>query len=174
MEIKCVRCKKIIKVSSKRRKFCSKECYHNFLKGRKLPEKTKKKMSDSQKRINNRPPVMEKENHPQWKGGITSETTKIRRSKQYREWRKKILKRDNYTCQNCGATDKEKILHADHIKPFAYLINQIRDIYGNIIIEQINEFKELWDLNNGRTLCIDCHRKTKCYKNRQNAILGVN
>lgn len=57
------------------------------------------------------------------------------------KWRKSIFKRDDYTCQICGV--RGSYLEADHIKPFAY-------------------FPELrFELSNGRTLCRDCHNKTK-------------
>jgi hypothetical protein len=56
-------------------------------------------------------------------------------------WREAVFKRDNYTCQNCGI--RGNYLEADHIKPFAY-------------------FPELrFELSNGRTLCKNCHNKTK-------------
>lgn len=60
-----------------------------------------------------------------------------------REWREKIFKRDNFTCQFCGQRGGR--LQADHIKPY-------------------KEFPELRHvLSNGRTLCIDCHKKTPTY-----------
>ena len=86
-------------------------------------------------------------NSHMWKGGITPETRKIREGGQYSQWRTQIFKRDDYTCQWCRVTSgngKAVVLHADHIKPFAY-------------------FPELrFELSNGRTLCTDCHAwKTK-------------
>ena len=85
------------------------------------------------------------ENHWNWQGGITPITTKIRHSFQYKLWRKNVFKRDNYTCIWCG-DNRNSNLEADHIKPFAY-------------------YPELrFDLNNGRTLCIECHKKTNTYK----------
>ena len=81
--------------------------------------------------------------HPRWKGGITSANEKIRKSLKYRNYTKDILKRDNYTCVLCGK--RGGILHVDHIKPFAY-------------------FPELrFDLKNGRTLCVPCHKTTESY-----------
>lgn len=60
-----------------------------------------------------------------------------------RQWRNLIFERDSYTCQKCGQRGGR--LEADHIKPFmAY-----------------PRFRYL--LSNGRTLCHDCHRKTKTY-----------
>ena len=83
-----------------------------------------------------------------WKGGITPKNVAIRGSARMEHWRKDIFERDDYTCQHCGARNgngKKIILHADHIKPFAY-------------------FPELrFELSNGRTLCKPCHEKTDTY-----------
>lgn len=54
----------------------------------------------------------------QWKGGVTPEIMKLRNSPEYKEWRDKVYKRDNYTCQTCGY-DKGKILNAHHIMSFS-------------------------------------------------------
>lgn len=70
----------------------------------------------------------------------------LRGTNDYKEWRTLVFERDNYTCQFCGKTKCE--LNADHIIPFAYLVSQ--DMY-------------LWDIKNGRTLCVECHRKTPTY-----------
>jgi 5-methylcytosine-specific restriction endonuclease McrA len=90
------------------------------------------------------------ERAPNWKGGVTSVNYRIRRSQQYAEWRTQIFERDDYRCQACGARSKkgERIqLEADHIKPFA--------LFPNL----------RFDLSNGRTLCLDCHRKTETWGN---------
>lgn len=89
------------------------------------------------------------ENNPNWKGGITPIHAQIRNSPEYKAWRLAVYRRDNWSCVFCGvkctgakAKRGEVIIHADHIKPFA-------------------EFPELrFDINNGRTLCDKCHRKT--------------
>ena len=63
---------------------------------------------------------------------------KKRISYSYRQWRRKVLERDHYTCQNCGSKDK---LHVHHIKSFS-------------------EYPELREeISNGVTLCEKCHRK---------------
>ncbi len=88
----------------------------------------------------------EKSSH--WKGGITSINETIRKSLEYKLWRKAIFERDNYICIWCGAKNgqgKTIILHADHIKPF-YLFPELR-----------------FAIDNGRTLCKDCHKKTDNY-----------
>lgn len=79
------------------------------------------------------------ENHPMWRGGISTEVELIRNSKDLREWRQAVYARDNFTCQICS--ERGGKLHADHIKPFS-LFPELRT-----------------DINNGRTLCVSCHKK---------------
>jgi hypothetical protein len=98
-------------------------------------------------------------NHHAWKGGITKLTEKIRKCFLYSQWRIAIFKRDKYVCQICNKYD-HNFINADHFpKSFAQILTE-----NNIkTIEEAFDCKELWDLDNGRTLCIDCHRKTKTY-----------
>ena len=78
-----------------------------------------------------------------WKGGISPINEIIRKSYEYRLWRKAVLLRDNFTCIWCGK--KDNTVQVDHIKPFAY-------------------FPELrFAIDNGRVLCFDCHKTTETY-----------
>jgi hypothetical protein len=87
-----------------------------------------------------------------WRGGVTKENHKIRSSFEYKLWRESVFKRDNYTCIWCGARSGRGVkvtLNADHIKPFAY-------------------FPELrFAIDNGRTLCLPCHKTTDTYMKKQ-------
>lgn len=57
----------------------------------------------------------------------------------YHQWRDTVYQRDSYTCQHCGQLGGK--LNAHHIKPW-------------------NAFAALrYDVSNGITLCIPCHRK---------------
>jgi hypothetical protein len=88
-----------------------------------------------------------------WKGGLTNINLAIRNGIEYRLWRESVFKRDNYTCVWCGLKNgmgKTIILHPDHIKPFA-LYPELR-----------------FAIDNGRTLCIDCHKKTDTYGGKMN------
>jgi 5-methylcytosine-specific restriction endonuclease McrA len=87
------------------------------------------------------------ERHHNWKGGVyDSMERKIRHSLEYREWRRHVFQRDDYTCQSCGTRGGE--LNADHELPFA--------LYPDLRFEILN----------GRTLCVPCHRKTATYGGR--------
>ena len=98
-----------------------------------LSLEVRKKMSEIRKGANNW----------NWKGGIWAKNLKKRGTFEYKLWREEVYKRDDYTCKICG--EKGGKLNADHIKPFAY-------------------FPELrLEVSNGRTLCVECHRKTDTY-----------
>lgn len=64
------------------------------------------------------------------------------RSSEHKEWRKAVFERDGYSCVLCGSGGD---LNADHIKCFAH-----------------NEDLR-FDVSNGRTLCVPCHKKTPNY-----------
>ena len=96
--------------------------------------------------------------NPNWKGGITSLSVRIRTCFMYRQWRSDIFTRDHFTCQWCGDA-RGGNLEADHIKPLRLLIQY----YELLNIEQAQKCEALWDINNGRTLCQACHQKTSSY-----------
>jgi len=102
-----------------------------------------------------------------WRGGITPLYFKIRSCSQSKEWREKIFKRDNYTCQFCKIVGGK--LHVDHIKPFALIIKE----HALKTLEQATNCKELWDTNNGRVLCIPCHKGTPTYLSGTNKLLQL-
>jgi len=79
---------------------------------------------------------------------VGDKNKRIRQSPEYTEWRTSIFTRDNYTCVMGGKEHGDR-LNADHIKRFS-------------------DYPELrFDVNNGRTLCVSCHRKTDTYGNRK-------
>jgi len=95
------------------------------------------------------------EKHWNWKGGITPTRETIRKMLEYRQWIYDVFRRDDYSCQICGK--KGGNLEVDHYpKRFA----QILDEYNIQILGEARNCKELWSINNGRTLCENCHLKT--------------
>ena len=81
------------------------------------------------------------ENHPNWKGGHMG------------YWKDKALKRDNYTCQHCGNTDRE-VLEVDHDIPAS-----------------VNKKLSL-SIDNLITLCANCHRR-KTNRELRNGIYKI-
>jgi hypothetical protein len=119
--------------------------------GKQHTKETKKKLGDSLKgrRAWNKglPRTWEAKpfpkGHTPWNKGIGTKTTEVQRlrvSKEYKLWRIAVFERDNYTCIWCG--QRGGTLNADHIKRFA-------------------DFPELrFAIDNGRTLCLPCHKTT--------------
>src|SRR3990172_13385127 len=64
-------------------------------------------------------------------------------SAQDREWRAAVFARDRFTCQQCGVVGGR--FNADHIVPYS----------------QAPELR--FELSNGRTLCVQCHRQTATF-----------
>jgi hypothetical protein len=96
---------------------------------------------------------MRGESNPGWRGGITPLNRSIRRSSEYRLWILAVFVRDDFTCQKC---DKRGIeLNAHHIEEFSKIIirNNIKSLEESILCH------ELWDINNGITLCVKCHKE---------------
>lgn len=80
-----------------------------------------------------------------WQGGLTKKNKSIRNGIKYKLWREKVFKRDNWTCQKCKIRGS-KTLQAHHIKSFSK--------YPNL----------RFDIDNGITLCYNCHIKSHLHK----------
>jgi len=101
-------------------------------------EETKRKIS-----LNRRGKAMGEFNG-WWKGGGKRTKRHIEMGRwQYIEWRKLVFERDDYTCQIC--TKRGGNLNADHIKPW--------ELYPEL----------RYNVSNGRTICVKCHRKTSTW-----------
>lgn len=117
------------------------------LRGRKISEEAKEKIRKAH--LGKPKLYSRREKNHNWKGGVTSINEKIRKSLEYKLWRTAIFERDEYTCRFCGKRGNGEI-HADHIKPFAF-------------------YPELrFSIDNGRTLCKECHKKTDTYGRQKN------
>lgn len=91
-------------------------------------------------------------NAPNWKGGISLLTHRIRDSFHYRQWRSDIYTRDDFICQECGQRGGR--LNAHHIKSFSLILQ----FYEITTLKEALECEELWNINNGITLCKKCHK----------------
>lgn len=139
-------------------KYCSRECFYSNIKKENHPHwkgglATRKCKNCGEKfEIQLSPSVIEKgwgiycstdchnedqrgEKSPSWKGGLDP-----RSSLEYKQWRKAVYARDNWTCQDCGISGVGN-LNAHHVFSYA----------------QFPEHQlEVW---NGVTVCIPCHQK---------------
>jgi len=121
-------------------------------KGKKCPETSKRMKKNNpmknkkiaQKVSHSRIGKYCKENNPNWKGGIMSENHIVRSLKKYKDWRLKVFQRDKFTCQLCRKVGGGLEVH--HIVSVKEILKR-----GNK--------KMLWDIDNGITLCINCHKE---------------
>lgn len=104
-----------------------------------------KKISDTLKRRHIRPTYsfttenIGGDKHWNWQGGLVPKNQIARSKIEVINWRKSVFKRDDYTCQECGK--RGVYICAHHLKSWAKHI-ELR-----------------LDLNNGITLCKECHRE---------------
>ena len=149
--------------SLKRIKFCSYSCYWKSMIGKKRPDNEKIKISNTMKRKGLKGPIRYGKDCNFWKGGVNkinkSVSRLIRDSKEYEDWRKAVMERDDFTCQKCG--ERGGKLNADHY-PFSFsvLLGTVKGITKDFVERgDLKVLSFFWDVENGRTLCKDCHRK---------------
>lgn len=96
-----------------------------------------------------------------WKGGRVTFNRRVKSTLQRRHgWFSRVIQRDGL-CKLCGST---KRLDAHHIKPLSTIIKQITDnltldadaMYHFVINHELVVDKSL---ENGQTLCRECHKK---------------
>jgi NUMOD3 motif len=119
-------------------------------------EETKRKMSAATRGVPR--PRWRGPANGMWKGGSTSLGVQIRGTLKYREWRTTVFTRDGFVCV-VGGTAHGRQIQADHIKPFIRILRE----NGIRSVEDAEICAELWDIANGRTLCIPCHKATPSY-----------
>lgn len=88
-----------------------------------------------------------------WKGGATKFQKSIRESSKMRSWTAAVFERDRYTCQMCKKRGGD--LESHHIIPLADLLLK----YDITTVDQAIECDALWDISNGITLCVKCHKQ---------------
>ena len=176
--INCIQCNKEHKACRKTQKFCSAKCdmvyryAHGFkantLKANEtlrtkgqytrdnsyLIERNKKpeiRAKISKSKTGKQVLSLQGKKHWNWQGGKSKEVWK---TPKYQQWRKAVYRRDNYTCVECGDNSGGN-LEADHIKP--------RYLYPELT----------YDINNGRTLCKDCHKATPTWGAKVKSLVRI-
>lgn len=91
------------------------------------------------------------ENHYNWRGGSSRLNSSIRRLTENRKWMDAVKERDG-KCVNCGSIE---VLESHHIIPLAQLI----EMNGVTDRDMARNTPELWNIDNGITLCQPCHYK---------------
>jgi len=91
------------------------------------------------------------EKHYNWKGGASKLSLSIRRMTECSRWANAVKLRDQ-KCVKCGTQEN---LEADHVVEFASLLKQ----HGIKNRDDARQCSDLWDVNNGQTLCKICHYK---------------
>ncbi len=149
---RCITCEEEFEYypSNQRGKYCSLKCrdndpdYVNPMKGKKRPDLSEYNKKEKPKQIG--------ELNPNWKDGISllNVNKHIRTTKEYKEWRLKVLERDGNKCRLC-LSDKELEVH--HVVPLRWLVE---DDY------------ELYEVENGVVVCLECHSKIDKFRGRFN------
>lgn len=123
---------------------------HDVWTGRKHREESKEKQSAKKKGVTHamshriaQSARLQGIDISEWRDFASSETQRIKRSLKYKQWRRDVFERDNWTCRDCRV--RGGVLHAHHIKP--------KSIYPEL----------MFDVDNGLTLCRECHKKTDTY-----------
>ena len=144
----CLFCKKeillVIKRDLSRKKYCSHSCRQKFRasNGEYSIEYMREKMWS---KCNTKEANLKK-GHPGEKNPrFLKDRSKVKHRPRYEMsiWRKSVFERDNYTCVMCNKRGVK--IQADHILPYS--------CYP----------EKRWELSNGRTLCVECHKNTDTY-----------
>ena len=138
----------------------SKRKISEFHTGRPVSKETRKKISESEKgkyiseeiRLKMSESHLGEKNY-NWRGGVSSLSQMIRKCATYKLWQQAVFHKDKFQCQDCGKIGGD--LHAHH----NYSFHKLMKDYNIQSLGQAVRTEELWDINNGITLCIKCHKK---------------
>jgi 5-methylcytosine-specific restriction endonuclease McrA len=132
----CLTCGKEfnVKPSLDKSIYCSRAC---VLKGK--PSRNLGKKASDETRLKQRMAKLGNGGSTHWnyKHGKSKEINKHYCSSDYKNWRRSVFIRDEYTCKHCGESHVH--IHAHHIVPL------------------VEDISKIYDINNGMTLCVNCH-----------------
>ena len=176
MKLSAIKRWKNKKIPSKYCKICHKKIYKytvSFLCGSHARKKFYKNNPDFNKGKNNgcygKGFLRLGKNNPNFKDGRSILKEGMRSLKEYKEWRKKVYERDNYTCQECHIKGNGKNLECHHIKEFNKILEEFLQQYNQFspiedretLVRLAMKYETFWNINNGTTLCDKCHTQTK-------------
>lgn len=98
-------------------------------------------------------PVHRGTEHPMYIDGRTPLRHKLLYMPKYTVWRTEVFIRDKFTCQSCGCKGD---IEAHHLVPVIHILRK----YNINTLEEAEQCSELWNVNNGKTLCRKCHKFT--------------
>lgn len=108
------------------------------------------------------------ENNPNYKGGITPLRNKIRHSIAYKQWKDLVCLKCGLKCVDCGEVYDESSLEVHHSsRSFANLMQAFLNLHYKYSLPKDEEillmladcYSPFWDINNGVSLCKECHKK---------------
>ena len=100
------------------------------------------------------------ESNPNWKGGYHDKEHGLRRTQEWKKWRLDVFNRDDYTCRQCGAKsgkDYDGIVYLE-----AHHRIGVHDLFKN----NFNNY--IFNMDNGLTLCKECHLLISANQRRLN------
>ena len=115
----------------------------------KTSESHKKWCAENPEKVAARNAKRRGENAYNWKGGSSRLNVTVRMLNENRKWMAAVKARDSQ-CNRCGSIEN---LEAHHIVELADLIK----MHGVKSADDARNTPELWDLENGQTLCRLCH-----------------
>lgn len=103
-------------------------------------------------------------NHPNWKGGVSTLSGRLREYCSNYDLNKQVMERDGNKCKICGCSTN---LHVHHLIPFKSIVDRI--IIQNYPLSPIDDCDKLYEIatqdselnniNNLITVCSMCHHK---------------
>ena len=178
VEFKCINCFRLFEVtpSQKNARLCCKKCvgehYSKLYKNKKRPKYIGRKISKSLmgKKLTLKHRIALSKSHIK-NDSVYGLIKRLRHNIKYIEWRKKIFERDNYKCIWGGKEHGNK-LQADHIKRLSDIIKEFGVKIKRVpSLVDVLKYNKIWDIDNGRTLCIECHKQTDTYAGKKLKII---